>query len=810
MFTWLEQIVRDVKFGLRHLAKSPGFTAIAAGSLALGIGASTAMYSVIYAVVLDPFSYKDVDHLMSIAVREPNQRFGRISYNTDQYLELARRSTVFDGVTASTISDVVWTGSGDPVRLRGNHVSMNTFTVMGVPPLIGRATLPSDEAPGAEPVAILGYKFWQRQFGGDSGVIGRKLQLNDKFRTVVGVMPKRFMWRGADVYLPVVFHRGEVVEGVRDVYVLGRLKSQVSSAQAEADLRPIIEELQHQSPRDFPEKWRVGLISFKETFPSDIREALWILFGAVGLLLLIACVNVSNLLLTKAAGRQREIAVRASLGASRMRLIRQFLTESLTLSLLGGLLGILFGHAGLKGIMAMVPPGTIPDESKIELNLAVLLFTTAVSIVTAVLAGLAPALSISGKNVASPLKEAGRGMAGGSGQKWLRSALVVGEVALSLMLLVGASLMIRTLIAVQNIDLGIRPDRLLTLRVPLSVDRYPDAVRRSIFFDELLHRIDAMPGVISSGLNTGLHPLGNWSMPIELLGNAQPDTRRIVLHQTNENYTKAMGIGLVAGRFFNQHEIANRSRLAIVNRAFVARYCDGRDCLGKMVRIPRLSSAPFNLVENSFQIIGVVNNSMNRIYTNETLPELYVPYTITGMADQLVIAAHGNPLSLANAIRAQVYQIDKDQPVMDAKTIDMLLADFVYARPKFNLLLFGVFAALGLTLALAGVYGVISNLVAQRTQEIGVRIALGASYPQVIGMILGSGMKLLGAGIIIGLIGSLASARVLSNQVWKLSTFDPIAFTAVSALLLIAGLLACFWPARRATRIDPVTALRHE
>ncbi|HKC89062.1 MAG TPA: ABC transporter permease, partial [Blastocatellia bacterium] len=523
MLTWLAEFLRDMRFGARHLAKSPNVTLIAVLSLALGIMATTAIYSVIHAVVLDPFPYKDVDNLMSVKVWDPGQRGFRLGYSTDQFLEIAERNTIFEGVIASTISDVLWTDVGEPQRLRGNYGTFNTFQVMGVPPLVGRTIMPEDARADAEPVAVLGYRFWQRQFGGDPGVVGRQLRLNDKVRTVIGVMPKRFMWRGADVYLPITFERGRVVEGVRGVHLLGRLKPGVTAARAEADLRPIIEDLKKIEPSQFPDNWRVGLLSFKESFPSSIRENLWILFGAVGLLLLIACANVSNLLLSKASARQKEMAVRAALGARRSRLIRQLLTESLLIAVAGGALGVALAFGCLRAILAIVPPNTIPDESEIALNTPVLLFTVLVSGLTSILFGLAPALHTSASDLANPLREAGRGLQGGSRQALLRKGLVVAEVALSLMLLVGAGLMMRTFMAVQDVELGFRTDRLLTMRVPLPDQRYPDRERRVAFFQELLRRVSVVPGVQAVGLNTGMHPMGNFGAPVEVVGGAQQD-----------------------------------------------------------------------------------------------------------------------------------------------------------------------------------------------------------------------------------------------------------------------------------------------
>jgi putative ABC transport system permease protein len=687
---------------------------------------------------------------------------------------------------------------------------MNTFDVMGVAPLIGRTTAPSDAVEGAPPVTILGYRFWQQQFGGDTGVIGRKLRLNGKIRTVIGVMPRRFMWRGADVYLPDTIHRGEEMEGEREVHLLGRLKPGVTTASAEADLRAIVADLQQRKPDDFPKAWRIRTQTFKETFPSDITDALWILFGAVGLLFLIACVNVSNLLVSKMVSRHREIAIRASLGASRLRIMSQLLSESLILGITGGAIGVLAAYGGLRGVLSMVPPGTIPDEAQISLNAPVLWFTLAVSISAALLFGILPAIYASGSDISSPLKEAARGVSSGKRQQLLRGGLVVGEVALSMMLLVGASLMIRTLLAMKSGDLGARPDCILTLRIPLASDRYPDANRRVAFLEEVIRRIAIVPGVRAAGINTGLPPVGNWTMPVESSGGAQKDSRPVLVEQVNDAYATAMGVTVLRGRFLTVQEVAGRIHSAVVNQAFVSRYFPGSEGIGRIVKLPRLSSAPINLADNAFQIVGVAKNTINRITTHDTIPEIYIPYTLAAMSDRVYVLSSVRPESLDRAVREQVYSVDRGQPVTEDKTLETLLGEYVYSRPQFNLFLFTVFASLGLTLALSGVYGVISNTVAQRTREIGIRFALGASVRQIIGMVLSSGAKPVATGVLAGLIGSFASVRILSGLVHNVSTFDPYSFLVVSLLLFTAGLFASFGPARRAARVDPVTALRNE
>ncbi len=809
MLMWLQQFHQDVRFGVRSFVRTPGFTTLAVLSLALGIMATTAMYSVIYAVVLDPFPYKDVDALMSVRVWSPDRAGSRTYYNTDEFLEIAERSTIFDGVIASTISDVLWTEEGDPQRLRGNYGTPNTFLVMGVPALHGRFYLPDDGRTDAAPVVVLGHRFWQRQFGGDAKVIGRQLRLNDKVRTVVGVMPKRFMWRGADVYLPITFERGRAVEGVRDVHVLGRLEPGVTEVQAEMDLKPIIQDLVQRAPQRFPQTWRVGLLSFKETFPSSIRKDLWVLFGAVGLLLLIACANVSNLLLSRAAGRQREMAVRSALGGGRWRLVRQLLTESVLLASAGALVGTALAYGALRVILTLVPPDTIPDESEVAVNLPVLMFTLMVSAATSLIFGLAPALHTCTRDLTNPLRTSGRGTTGGAAQALLRKGLVVSAVALSIMLMVGASLMIRSVLAVGSVTLGFRPERVLTLRVPLPERKYPDPARRVLFFDELLRQIATVPGVTAAAVNTGAHPFGSGGWRVEVPGSTADDLP-LIMHQVSAEYTKALGIPLLKGRLFGASEIAGRRQIALVNQAFERARLNGGDAVGRIVRIPRLTEPPINSADAGVEIVGVVHDSLNRGLMNELLPEIYVPYSLLGAANRVVVQTAGDPAVVTRAVVERVYALDRDQPVTDVRTIQSFLDEFVYAGPRFNVVLLSVFAALGLTLSVVGVYGVMAHTVAQQTREIGVRIALGADPRSVGRMVVRSGAVLLLIGVAVGLVGSTFAARLLARQIRNVSTFDPTSFAAASVVLLAAGLLACAWPAWRASRTQPIVALRQE
>ena len=807
MFRIFEHFARDLRFGGRSLARTPGVSALAVTSLAVGIMAATAMYSVLHAVVLDPFPYKDVDRLMSVRVTNAAQRGSRTGYSVDEFLDIAGRNTIFEGTIASTVSDVLWSGEGDPQRLRGNHGTFNTFDVMGVPPLLGRTPDAADARPGAPPVVVLGYRFWQRQFGGDPNVLGRQMRLNDNVRTVIGVMPKRFMWRGADVYLPVHFQRGQTVEGVRGVHLLGRLKPGITEAQAEADLRPIIEDLKQRTPGAFPDSWRVGLLSFEHTFPSGITGDIWVLFGAVSLLLVIACANVSNLLLSKAAARQREMSVRAALGASRSRIIGQLLAESLLLALLAGAVGTALAYAGLPLILAIVPPGTIPDEAEVAVNGAVLIFALVVCALTSVVCGLAPALHSSRRDPAAALREAGRSLAGSSRQALLRKTLVVAEVALALVLLAGSSLLIRTFLTMRHVDLGYRPDRLLVLRVPLAIERYPDAARRTAFYEDLLDRLRGLPGVAAVGLNSGLHPLGNMWTGAEIPGTA-PVPDPVVVHHVDAGYARTLGLRLVAGRLLTEDDVRSVRPVAVVNERFVRARLNGRPALGQTVRLPRLAEPPFRVTNPQFDVVGIVGDTANDGLSQPILPEIYVPFTAAGIANRIVIRANVAPGTLTRAVSMQVYAIDRNQPVTNVATLEDLLNDEEYARPRFNVALLSLFGSIGLVLAVVGVYGVMSNAVAQQRQEIGVRMALGASSAVIARMIVGRGARLLGVGLVLGLAASVLLARLLAYKVWNISAFDPLAFALVTLLVLAAGVQACWWPAWRASRIDPLIALR--
>jgi predicted permease len=805
---WLDTVWRDVRHAARALGHSPAFTATAVLSLALGIGATTTIFSVVHAVVIDPFPYRSPDTLVSLSVTGPDGRGNWSTYTIDEYVELTERATAFDGLIASTISDVSMTDTGVPERLRGNYVSMNTFDVMGVPVLLGRPPAAADARPEAPPVAILGYRFWQRQFGGDPTVIGRTLRLEGVQRVVIGVMPRRFMWRGADVYLPTRYRRGVQLAGVRTIHVMGRLGSGGAAA-AEASLRPIASDFAARAPDRFPPSFRLAFPSFGDTFASSLGPTLGVLLGAVALLLLIACGNVSNLQLARATARAREMALRASLGASRWRLVRQLLTESALLAAGGGVLGIALTQASLWAVTTVIPPGTIPDEAHVRLNAPVLFFSLALATVSTVIAGLVPAWQVSRTDAAHTLRDGGRSATAGAGQARLRASLVIAEIGLSTVLLVGAGLMVRTLVGMQHVPLTFDPARILTMRVPLAETRYPAPEDRARFLRALLARVAALPGVQAATVDSGLPFIGARRTSITIPGQPKIDQGSLV-HETTADYLRMQRARLVAGRALEAADIDAVRRVGVVNREFARRFLAGASPVGRTVRLDYLGRPPLSLTDSGIEIVGVIEDLRNQGPVREPAAEIYVPFGINGAYTYLIVETRLPPQRLERSVRAEVYALDSQQPVTDVLTLDAVIDDEMFAQPRFSLLLLGVFAAVGLLLAVVGVYGIVAYSVAQQRAEFGVRLALGATRTDVLRLVLGRGLRLMALGTFAGLVLSLWATRLLSAQVLGLSTRDPLAYVAVAIVLGAAGLLASLPPALRAARSSPLAALRSD
>ncbi len=809
----MEQVAHDIRFGARSLTKSPGFAASAIFSLALGIGATTAIFSVIHGVILDPFPYSHPETLFSFYATVPDRNFYYSPDTPDGYLEVQQRTHAFSDLIASTISDVAWTGAGEPQRLRGNFCTVNTFHVMGVKPLLGRYIVPDDGKADAEPVAVLGYKFWKRQFNGDPSVIGRKLRLNDRVRTVVGVMPKRFMWRGADVYLPVMFQKGHFVEDVHYIFIMGRLRPGVSNAQAETELHPVLQDMMMRETGQREPKLRVLLNDFYDTFPSGIRQSLWVLFGAVGVLLLIACANASSLLLARSAARSKEMAVRLSLGAGPFRIFRQLLTESAIIGIVAGAFGVLLAIASLHSILAIVPPNTIPDEAEVTLNLPVLEFTLAISIFSAFLFGLAPAFQAGRADVTGSLKGAGRGISGAFGEAKIRNVFVVIEVALAMMLLTSASLVMRTLLHLERVQVGAQPENVLTITIPLSDKRYPTRETRNNFFLQLLDRAQQIPGLTEIALNQSVHPFVYFGTYANVPGSSVRAKTQLIVSEISAEYPQLMNARLRQGRLLTPTDVRAARRVAVVNSKFASFFFPRGGALGQSVQLLQLNPPPSPTANETCEIVGVVSDLPNIGLKRATVPEAYIPFTVSGYVDlSATLLARGAvpPRSLIKPLETQIHSIDRDQPVMEVRTLREWLDLRGYSEPRFSVFLFGVFASLGLLLAALGIYAVVNYSVLRQTQEIGVRMALGAQRAEILSMVAGSGAKLLGFGAVLGVIGSLSVSHFLRSMIWDVSPFDPLSFVAVILVLFVVGLVACVRPAWRAAQIDPMTALRYE
>jgi putative ABC transport system permease protein len=806
---------QDVRYGFRGLSAQPMFTAIAVLTLALGVGSAAAIFSVIQNVLLDPAPYRDIDRVSYVQIHDVASRSptGRFWFQLPEYLEYARQSTVFEDIIGGTGQDVLLRTDQGTEQFAGSLVTANTFAFLGVPPLVGRPIVASDADAGAPPVFVMSNRMWMTRYNSDPGVVGRTFVLNSIPTTCVGVMPPRFTKGGADVWMPIALERASDEMRNRYFSFQGKLKPDVTLDQVTAEMDVIARRVAQQYPNNYPKQFTVRAVSWLDTLVRDFRGTLYTLFAAVGVLLLIACSNVANMLLARGAARDKEIAIRVSMGATRWVLIRQLLIESLLLAAGGAVFGCLFGYAAIKGVAAILPQGTVPTEVIIRMNVPVLLFSLAVGILTALVFGLVPALQTVKRNLADPLKDTARGVVGGFRRGRLRSALVVAEVALSLVLLAGAGLLMRSFMRMQTTDLGFDPDNVFVARLVLPEEQYQAAAAKRQFFDNLIPRLQTLPGVVTATVSTDLPPYGGIGTEIEIPGKTHPEPWRASYHLVSEGYFPTVGRRLLRGRLLDATDVAHARKVAVINQTLVRRFFGTDDPIGRQIHIKHLETLRGDeAVPNAmFDIIGVVADAKNDGVVDPPEPEAFIPHGLTGAFWRaILVKTQGSPEAITNSVRREIWSVDRGVAMTFVGTLNGYLQQFTYAQPQFSVVLLGVFSAVGLALVALGVYSVIAYTVSRQTREIGVRMALGAGRRDVLRMVAAMGLRLIAVGAAIGLLFSFAATRVIANQLTGVSPHDPLTLAGVILLMTLVGLAACYFPAERASRVDPMVALRVE
>ncbi len=817
---------QDVRYGARMLLKNPGITFIVVLALALGIGANTAIFSVINAVLLRPLPYDEPDRL--VFLNETSKTMSDISISYPNFTDWRNQNHVFEKIGVSNLNSYNLTGNGEPERILTAQASADLFGALRVKPAIGRLFTNEEDQPGGTPVVILSYGLWQRRFGGQESILNQQLTFNNKSYTVIGVMPPTFQYPSrVEMWVPVGQLSGQSDWQQRGnhpgLYGVARLKPGVTIEQARADMDLISSNLEKQYP-DQMAGGGVRVQQLLEIFVSNVRRTLWVLFAAVGFVLLIACANIANLLLARASSRQKEMAIRSAMGARRWRIARQLLTESVLLALIGGTLGLLVARWGIQLIL-YVSPNAIPRSREIGLDWRVLAFTLGLAFLTGILFGLVPALQGGTVDVHETLKETGRGT---SGRHWLRSSLVVVEVATTLVLLIGAGLMIRSFYRLQNVNPGFSYEHLVSFSVTVPSRKYSAEDQRDQFFTSLLERIRSLPGVDGSAAASGL-PLGNngWQTSFIVDGRPLPERSQTPLMEAclvTTDYFRTMNIPLRRGRYFEPHD--NRAWLAgrdlsklnegerqiaglnviVIDEEFARRYWPGEDAVGKRIHLGNQPSAPI------LEVIGVVGRvKMEGLSQDSGRVQGYFAFSQMPFTGMTVIAktSTADPNLLVASMREQVKAIDRDQPIYNVRTMDEIRTDSV-STERLNLTLLTIFAGIALVLAVVGIYGVMSYSVTQRTHEIGIRMAIGAQPRDVFRMILGQGMVLTAIGIVVGLAGAYGLTRLMRSMLFGVEPTDPLTFTAIAVLLIGVALLACYLPGRRATKVDPMISLRYE
>jgi putative ABC transport system permease protein len=812
----VNELLQDLRYGFRTLRQSPGFTIVAVLTLAIGIGANTAIFSFVDAVLLKPLPYAEPDRILRVLEKPPGGGFNGIS--TLNYLDWRKDNRVFEYMAAQTGGAVILTGASEPVQLRGSRVSPHYFDIFSVQAALGRTFAADEDQPGKDRVAVLSHKVWESKFGSDPKIIGRSFLMDGEPTTVVGVLPAGGAYDRSfsQVWRPLSFKPENMTRNFHWFGAYARLKRGVTLEQARAQMDTIGARI----ARDYPDSnkgWGVAVDPFAETIVGkQLRESLYVLLGAVGMVLLIGCANLANLTLARATAREREVAIRASLGAGRARLVRQFLTENVLLSICGGALGLAVGYATMAGLKMAVPPYAFPREANIAIDGRVLLFTLALSVVTGMIFGLAPAIQATRPNLTESMKEGGRGASSGGARQKLRGALVVTEVALAFVLLTGAGLLIRSFFQMRQADPGFDSTNVLTAGLPIPDKRFPDPAQLNAYLRQITARVSSLPGVRDVAVTSAL-PMQGWGygMPFQISGrppvdraNRQPCFFKMV----TPSYFRSLGMRVRKGRALSERDAKGSPPVAVINEAMEKKYFSNEEPLGKRILIQQIVPGKTQLgPEIAWEVVGVVANEVvTSVDDKRDNPGVYVSNEQSPVYFQsLLVRAAMDPLRLQKAIVEAVHEIDKDQPLTDVKTLEQIRSESM-ASGRLESILLGVFAAVAMLLSAIGIYGVISYSVAQRTHEIGIRAALGASGGNILGLVLKAGMSMAGIGLAIGLAGSLALSRLLATLLFGVGERDPVTMAAVAAILGCVALLACYIPAYRATRVDPIVALRYE
>jgi putative ABC transport system permease protein len=812
----MQVLFQDFRYSFRQLIKSPGFALTAVLSLALGIGATTAVFSVVWAVLMNPYPYAAPDRMahMRLLDNAGHQRgFGL----TAAQWQVIRKSPVVEDAFISDDWNLTVTGHDLPEDVNGVYMTSNTFNFLGVPPALGRGLIPSDAVDGQDPqpVAVLSYKFWQRHFNGDPAVVGQTLQLVRKNYTVVGVAAPRFTWDDGDVYLPLKVTQ----DPVRAYYVGLRLKPGVTHAMANSALTPLIAEFAKETPDHFPKtKYSFTVVGLNEDFIKQLGGTLALLFSAVALLLAIGCGNVSILLLARGTARQHEFAVRAAIGASRRRIIRQLLTEALMLSLTGTVIGVILAYRLVAVIVAMLPQYSFPHEAAIEINLPVLAFSVGVALLTGVFFGLWPALQLSHPEVNQVMQSSTRRIAGGVRGRATNNILIGGQIALTLLMLAGAAAAMEGFLKLIHTPLGYDPHNVMSVGIPVHENTYKTLAERSAYFEALRNKVATVSGVTMAAISTNATPPSNGAdLSIQVLGKPQQDDQKVRVNLVSPGYFPILRIQLAHGRIWNETENHNAARLAVINQTMARLYFPNGDAIGHSFKVPDMKNqAPFFLTPMEspeyLQIIGVIADKRDDGMRNPILPEAFVPYTLgLRMYTQILVRSDVPPLSLLHAVAAQVNAVDPDQQI---GSFALDLDHWISTQPEWQqehlvAWLFGAFAVLALALAAVGLYSVVSYTVAQRTNEFGIRMALGAQRSHVLGIVFTSTVASVGGGILAGIVLTLALQKLLAQWA-EGSSRDPLILIAVVVVLGAVATIACALPARRASKVDPMTALRYE